>query len=74
MSNIIIIKNGGDIENVENYAGYEIINPDNNYTIDDLMLFERKNFKWVNSAIYIKGKIYLSSIYSKGILVYEIDK
>jgi len=67
------IKNNNSIENVETYSGYEILNPKNNYSIGDLMLMKKKDFKWINSAVYIKGKIYMSSIYSKGILVYESD-
>lgn len=67
------IKNNNSIENVETYSGYEILNPENNYSIGDLMLMKKKDFKWINSAVYIKGKIYMSSIYSKGILVYESD-
>ena len=70
---IKIIKNNNSIENVETYSGYEILNPENNYSIGDLMLMKKKDFKWINSAVYIKGKIYMSSIYSKGILVYESD-
>ena len=67
------IKNNNSIENVETYSGYEILNPENNYSIGDLILMKKKDFKWINSAVYIKGKIYMSSIYSKGILVYESD-
>lgn len=67
------IKNNNSIESVETYSGYEILNPENNYSIGDLMLMKKKDFKWINSAVYIKGKIYMSSIYSKGILVYESD-
>ena len=67
------IKNNNSIENVETYSGYEILNPENNYSIGDLMLMKKKDFKWINSAVFIKGKIYMSSIYSKGILVYESD-
>ena len=67
------IKNNNSVENVETYSGYEILNPENNYSIGDLMLMKKKDFKWINSAVYIKGKIYMSSIYSKGILVYESD-
>ena len=67
------IKNNNSIENVETYSGYEILNPENNYSIGDLMLMKKKDFNWINSAVYIKGKIYMSSIYSKGILVYESD-
>ena len=65
------IKNNEDIENIETYSGYEIINPENNFSISDIMIMKNKKFKWINSAIEIKGKIYMSSIYSKGILISE---
>jgi len=65
------IKKNEDIENIETYSGYEIINPENNFSISDIMVMKNKKFKWINSAIEIKGKIYMSSIYSKGILISE---
>ena len=65
------IKKNEDIENIETYSGYEIINPENNFSISDIMIMKNKKFKWINSAIEIKGKIYMSSIYSKGILISE---
>ena len=65
------IKNNEDIENIETYSGYEIINPENNFSISDIMIMKNKKFKWINSAIEIKGKIYMSSIYSKRILISE---
>ena len=65
------IKKNEDIENIETYSGYEIINPENNFSISDIMIIKNKKFKWINSAIEIKGKIYMSSIYSKGILISE---
>jgi hypothetical protein len=33
------------------------------------MVMKNNNYKWINTAIEIKGKIYMSSIYSKGIFV-----
>ena len=65
------IKKNEDIQNIETYSGYEIINPENNFSISDIMIIKNKKFKWINSAIEIKGKIYMSSIYSKGILISE---
>ena len=68
------IKNNNSIENVETYSGYEILNPENDYAISDLMVMKHNNFKWINSAIKINDKIYMSSIYSKGIFICEKNK
>jgi hypothetical protein len=67
------MKKNNDLENVKTFSGYEILNPDNNYGISDLMIM-KNDFKWINSAIKVNGKIYLSSIYSKGIFVVEKNK
>ena len=64
------LKKNEDIDNIETYSGYEIINPENNnYSVSDIMIMKNKKFKWINSAVEIKGKIYMSSIYSKGIMI-----
>ena len=63
------LKKNEDIDNIETYSGYEIINPGNNYSVSDIMIMKNKKFKWINSAVEIKGKIYMSSIYSKGIMI-----
>ena len=67
------MKKNNDLENVKTFSGYEILNPDNNYGINDLMIM-KNDFKWINSAIKVNEKIYLSSIYSKGIFVVEKNK
>ena len=67
------MKKNNDLENVKTFSGYEILNPDNNYGISDLMIM-KNDFKWINSAIKVNEKIYLSSIYSKGIFVVEKNK
>ena len=63
------IKANEEYENIEIFSGYEIINPGNNFSINDIMVMKNNNYKWINTAIEIKGKIYMSSIYSKGIFV-----
>ena len=62
-----IIKNGND-DNAISYSGYEIIDPNNNYSINHLMIMKNK-YKGVSSAIKIGKKIAMSSVYSKGIYV-----
>lgn len=64
------LKKNQSIEDVETYSGYIIIDPENNYSINDIMVM-KNDFKWINSAVEIKGKIYMSSIYSTGIFVSE---
>ena len=61
-------KKNQNFENVETYSGYEIIDPKNNYSINELMLM-KSEFKWVTSSIQINDKNYMSSIFSKGIYV-----
>ena len=61
-------KKNKNFENVETYSGYEIIDPKNNYSINELMLL-KSEFKWVSSSIQINDKNYMSSIFSKGIYV-----
>ena len=63
-----------NIENVKTFSGYEILNPENDYAISDLMVMNNNDFKWINSAIKVNEKIYMSSIYSKGIFVCEKNK
>ena len=65
------LKNNKNIENVVSFSGYEIINPEDDFSINDIMIMKNDNFKWINSAVEIKGKIYMSSIYSKGIFISE---
>ena len=73
----LIVKNLDNNNNIENliaFSGYEILNPENDYAISDLMVMKHNNFKWINSAIKINDKIYMSSIYSKGIFICEKNK
>ena len=65
------LKDNKNLENVVSFSGYEIINPENDFSISDIMIMKNDNFKWINSAIENKGKIYMSSIYSKGIFISE---
>ena len=65
------LKDNKNIENVVSFSGYEIINPEDDFSINDIMIMKNDNFKWINSAVEIKGKIYMSSIYSKGIFISE---
>ena len=69
-----MLENNKNIENVKTFSGYEILNPENDYAISDLMLMKNNNFKWINSAIKINEKMYMSSIYSKGIFICEKNK
>ena len=66
-----IIKKNKQWEEIETFSGYEILDPKNNFNIIDIMVMKNDKFKWINSAVEIKGKIYMSSIYTKGILVCE---
>ena len=66
---ILKLKQNKNLEKIESFSGYIILNPNNNYTIDDVMVMKNNNFKWINSAVEIKRKIYMSSIYSKGIFI-----
>ena len=68
------LDNNNNIENLITFSGYEILNPENDYAISDLMVMKHNNFKWINSAIKINDKIYMSSIYSKGIFICEKNK
>ena len=65
-----ILKKNKKLEEIETFSGYEILDP-NNFNIKDIMVMKNDKFKWINSAVEIKGKIYMSSIYTKGILVCE---
>ena len=65
------LKNNKNIENVVSFSGYEIINPEDDFSISDIMIMKNDSFKWINSAVENKGKIYMSSIYSKGIFISE---
>ena len=57
-------------EEVEIFSGYEIIDPNNNYSISELMVM-KSQYKWVTSSIQIKDKNYMSSIFTNGIYVCE---
>lgn len=57
-----------NFDEVDTFSGYEIINPNNNYSIYDLMVM-KNDFKWVSSAIQINEKNYMSSIFTNGIYV-----
>jgi len=72
----LIVKNldNNNIENLKTFSGYEILNPENDYAISDLMIMNNNDFRWINSAIKVNEKIYMSSIYSKGIFVCEKNK
>ena len=63
------LKDNKNLENVVSFSGYEIINPEDDFSISDIMIMKNDSFKWINSAVEIKGKIYMSSIYSKGIMI-----
>ena len=65
------LKENKNLENVVSFSGYEIINPEDDFSISDIMIMKNDSFKWINSAVEIKGKIYMSSIYSKGIFISE---
>ena len=65
------LKDNKNLENVVSFSGYEIINPEDDFSISDIMIMKNDSFKWINSAVEIKGKIYMSSIYSKGIFISE---
>ena len=68
------LNNNKNIENIKTFSGYEILNPADDYGINDLMIMKDNNFKWINSAIKVNEKIYMSSIYSKGIFICEKNK
>ena len=68
------LNNNKNIENIKTFSGYEILNPADDYSINDLMIMKDNNFKWINSAIKVNEKIYMSSIYSKGIFICEKNK
>jgi len=68
------IDNNNNIENLKTFSGYEILNPENDYAISDLMVMNNNDFRWINSAIKVNEKIYMSSIYSKGIFVCQKNK
>ena len=57
-----------NLEEVNTFSGYEIIDPNNNYSISDLMLM-KSDFKWVSSSIQINENNYMSSIFTNGIYV-----
>ena len=57
-----------NFENVETFSGYEIIDPNNNYSIYEFMIY-KNDYKWVSSSIQINEKNYMSSIFSNGIYV-----
>ena len=61
-------KKNKNFENLGIFSGYEIIDPKNNYSINELTLFKNE-FKWVSSSIQINDKNYMSSIFTKGINV-----
>ena len=65
------LKENKNLENVVSFSGYEIINPEDDFSISDIMIMKNDSFKWINSAVENKGKIYMSSIYSKGIFISE---
>ena len=65
------LKDNKNLENVVSFSGYEIINPEDDFSISDIMIMKNDSFKWINSAVENKGKIYMSSIYSKGIFISE---
>lgn len=59
-------RKNNNFENVETFSGYEVIDPKNNYSINELMIMKNQ-FKWVSSSIQINDKNYMSSIFSNGI-------
>ena len=61
-------KKNNNFDNVNTFSGYEIIDPKNNYSINELMIM-KSDYKWVSSSIQINDKNYMSSIFSKGIYV-----
>jgi hypothetical protein len=61
-------KKNKNFENLDIFSGYEIIDPRNDYSINELTLFKNE-FKWVSSSIQVKDKNYMSSIFTKGINV-----
>ena len=63
-------KKNNNFDNIETFSGYEIIDPNSNYSIKELMVM-KSQFKWVSSSIQNKEKNYMSSIFSKGIYVCE---
>jgi predicted metalloprotease len=65
------LRDNKNLENVVSFSGYEIINPEDDFSISDIMIMKNDSFKWINSAVENKGKIYMSSIYSKGIFISE---
>ena len=65
------LKENKNLENVVSFSGYEIINPEDDFSISDIMIMKNDSFKWIKSAVENKGKIYMSSIYSKGIFISE---
>ena len=59
-----------NFDNVKIFSGYEILDPSNNYSINDLMVM-KNDFKWVNSYIKINKNNYMTSIFSNGIYICE---
>ena len=72
----LIVKNllNNNIENAKIFQRYETINPINDYAKIDLIVMINNNFKRINSVIKIKGKIYMTSLYSKDIFIWEKNK
>ena len=63
-------KRNNNFDEIKIFSGYEIIDPNNNYSINELMLMNNE-FKWVTSSIQINGKNYMNSIFTGGIYVCE---
>lgn len=63
-------KKNKNIIDVSTFSGYEIIDPQNNYSINELMLMKNE-YKWISSSIKINHKNYMSSIFTNGIFVCE---
>ena len=63
-------KKCNNFDEIRTFSGYEIIDPNNNYSINELMLM-KSDFKWVSSSIQIDRKNYMSSIFTNGIYVCE---
>ena len=61
-------KKYGNFDGVRAFSGYEIISPDSDYSISELVVMEN-NFRGVSSAIKIGNFIYMVSIYSKGVYI-----
>ena len=63
------IKNG-DFEDVTTFGGFEEIDINNNYDINDIILMKNE-IKGVSSGIKINNVIYLSSPYQTFLLIYQ---